>query len=95
MVRHWLVPAILLFTTTLTASPSLAQEQPKPAVTVAKPVIRDVVDNDEFIGRFEAVDEVSVRSRVGGYLEVHFTDGAMVKRAIRSSSSTSGPSTPR
>ncbi len=54
---------------------------PPPPVTVAKPVVRDVVDNDEFIGRFEPVDEVSVRSRVGGYLqEVHFTDGALVKK---------------
>jgi RND family efflux transporter MFP subunit len=52
-----------------------------PPVTVAKPVVRDVVDNDEFIGRFQAVDEVSVRSRVGGYLqEVHFKDGAIVKQ---------------
>ena len=52
-----------------------------PPVTVAKPLVRDVVDNDEFVGRFEAVDEVSVRARVGGYLdEVHFTDGALVKK---------------
>lgn len=54
---------------------------PAPPVTVAKPIVRDVVDSDEFIGRFQAVDEVSVRSRVGGYLqEVHFKDGAMVKQ---------------
>ncbi|WP_455872568.1 biotin/lipoyl-binding protein [Rhizobium yanglingense] len=60
----------------------IAQDAPPaPPVTVAKPVVRDVVDSDEFIGRFAAVDEVSVRSRVGGYLqEVHFTDGAMVKK---------------
>lgn len=52
-----------------------------PPVTVAKPVVRDVVDNDEFVGRFEPVDEVSVRARVGGYLqEVHFTDGMLVKK---------------
>lgn len=58
-----------------------AAAPPPPPVTVAKPIVRDVVDNDEFIGRFEAVDEVSVRSRVGGYLqEVHFTDGAIVKQ---------------
>lgn len=81
MVRHWLVPALLLFSTTLSAAPSFAQEQPKPAVTVAKPVVRDVVDSDEFIGRFEAVDEVTLRSRVGGYLDqVNFKDGAMVKK---------------
>ncbi|KQY23887.1 efflux RND transporter periplasmic adaptor subunit [Rhizobium sp. Root482] len=81
MVRHWLIPAVLLFSTALTASPSPAQEQPKPAVTVAKPVVRDVVDRDEFIGRFAPVDEVTLRSRVGGYLDqIGFTDGAMVKK---------------
>ncbi|WFU08764.1 efflux RND transporter periplasmic adaptor subunit [Rhizobium sp. CB3090] len=60
----------------------LAQSAPPAApVTVAKPVVRDVVDSDEFIGRFQAVDEVSVRSRIGGYLqEVHFQDGTIVKQ---------------
>lgn len=67
--------------------PLIAEAQQAPApppVTVAKPVMRDVVDNDEFIGRFEPVDEVSVRSRVGGYLqEIDFTDGALVKQGDR------------
>ncbi|MGH6860260.1 MAG: efflux RND transporter periplasmic adaptor subunit [Phyllobacterium sp.] len=54
---------------------------PPPPVSVAKPVVRDVVDSDEFIGRFEAVDQVSIRSRVAGYLDkVEFTDGALVKK---------------
>lgn len=57
-----------------------AQAAP-PAVTVAKPVVRNIVEDDDFVGRFDAVDEVDVRSRVGGYLDaVHFTDGAMVKK---------------
>ena len=48
---------------------------------MAKPVVREIVEDDEFIGRFEAVDEVAVRSRVGGYLDqVHFKDGAIVKK---------------
>lgn len=52
---------------------------PPPTVTVAKPVVREVVEDDEFVGRFEALDEVDVRARVGGYLEkIHFTDGAIV-----------------
>jgi RND family efflux transporter MFP subunit len=81
MARHWLIPAILLFSTALSVTSPLAQQQQKPAVTVAKPVVRDVVDVDEFIGRFEAVDEVTIRSRIGGYLDqVDFTDGAMVKK---------------
>lgn len=57
----------------------LAQEENLPAVTAAKPVVRDIVEDDEFVGRFQAVDEVVVRARVGGYLDsVHFTDGAVV-----------------
>lgn len=60
--------------------PAFAQQEP-PTVTAAKPVVRDIVEDDEFVGRFEAVDQVAIRSRVGGYLqEVHFTDGAMVKQ---------------
>ncbi len=62
-------------------APVLAQTPPPPTVTVAKPITREIVEDDEFIGRFEAVDEVSVRARVGGYLDkVHFRDGSIVKQ---------------
>src|ERR1700722_12605018 len=54
---------------------------PPPTVTVAKPVERTVVDQDEYVGRFVAVDSVEVRSRVSGYLsEIRFTDGQSVKK---------------
>jgi membrane fusion protein, multidrug efflux system len=50
-----------------------------PPVTVAQPVKRTVTDWDEFTGRFEAVEEVQVRARVGGYVtNVEFRDGDMV-----------------
>jgi len=50
-----------------------------PPVTVAQPVTRIVTDWDEFTGRFEAVEEVQVRPRVGGYVtNVEFKDGDMV-----------------
>jgi membrane fusion protein, multidrug efflux system len=50
-----------------------------PPVTVAQPVKRTVTDWDEFTGRFEAVEEVQVRARVGGYVtNVEFRDGAIV-----------------
>jgi multidrug efflux system membrane fusion protein len=79
-LRHLLALGSIVLIS-FTANAQQAAAPPPPPVTVAKPVIRDVIDNDEFIGRFEAVDEVSVRSRVGGYLqEVHFTDGALVKQ---------------
>ena len=54
---------------------------PPPTVTVAKPVQRNVVDQDEYVGRFVAVDSVEIRSRLSGYLsEIHFQDGQMVKQ---------------
>lgn len=54
---------------------------PPPSVTVAKPVKRTIVDHDEYVGRFIAVNAVEVRARVSGYLEgVHFKDGQAVKR---------------
>jgi RND family efflux transporter MFP subunit len=55
---------------------------PPPAVTVAKPLTRTVVDQDEYVGRFLAVDSVEVRARVAGTLEaVHFKDGQIVKKS--------------
>src|SRR5438552_12312720 len=52
-----------------------------PAVTVAKPVQRTVVDQDEYVGRFVAVSSVDIRSRLSGYLAaIDFTDGQMVKQ---------------
>jgi len=51
-----------------------------PPVTVAQPVKRTVTDWDEFTGRFEAVEEVQVRARVGGFVtSVMFRDGAIVR----------------
>ncbi|MBY0532848.1 MAG: efflux RND transporter periplasmic adaptor subunit [Xanthobacteraceae bacterium] len=53
---------------------------PGPQVTVANPVRQKLVDRDEYVGRFIAVDSVEIRARVSGYLEkVHFTDGQLVK----------------
>ncbi|AMN43398.1 efflux RND transporter periplasmic adaptor subunit [Rhodoplanes sp. Z2-YC6860] len=54
---------------------------PPPTVTVAKPTVRAVTDQDEYVGRFVAIDAVEVRARVSGYLDkIHFRDGQMVKQ---------------
>jgi membrane fusion protein, multidrug efflux system len=54
---------------------------PPPKVTVAKPIERTIVDQDEYVGRFVAVDSVEIRARVSGYLDkVHFQDGQYVKQ---------------
>lgn len=61
-----------------TAGSQAAAPAPPP-VTVAQPVKRTVTDWDEFTGRFEAVEEVQVRARVGGFVDsVAFRDGAIV-----------------
>src|SRR6476660_6294354 len=51
-----------------------------PPVTVAQPAKRTVTDWDEFTGRFEAIEEVQVRARVGGFVtSVEFRDGAIIR----------------
>jgi multidrug efflux pump subunit AcrA (membrane-fusion protein) len=54
---------------------------PPPKVTVGQPVVRELIEWDEYTGRLEAVDSVEVRARVSGYLQsVHFKEGAIVKK---------------
>ncbi|NVD41514.1 efflux RND transporter periplasmic adaptor subunit [Ensifer sp. HO-A22] len=82
MFSKWHLPMIVGASISFFSAANVAaQDAQLPTVTAAKPVVRDVIDSDEFIGRFEAVDEVAIRARVGGYLdEVNFTDGALVKK---------------
>jgi RND family efflux transporter MFP subunit len=48
-------------------------------VFVAKPVVKEIVEWDEYVGRFEAVELVDVRARVSGYLmSIHFNEGDLV-----------------
>jgi len=50
-----------------------------PQVTIAKPTSKMIADQDEYVGRFVAVESVEVRARVPGYLDrIHFQDGQMV-----------------
>jgi membrane fusion protein, multidrug efflux system len=75
-------PLIALLAITLASCGEKPQQQvaAPPPVTVAQPVKRTVTDWDEFTGRFEAVEEVSVRARVGGFVtNVAFKDGDMVR----------------
>src|SRR5712675_1553812 len=58
-----------------------ASAPPPPQVTIAKTVSKMIADQDEYVGRFVAVDSVEVRARVPGYLEqIHFSDGQIVKQ---------------
>ncbi|MGA0606626.1 efflux RND transporter periplasmic adaptor subunit [Phenylobacterium sp. VNQ135] len=55
--------------------------QGPPPVSVSAPLQRQVIDWDEFVGRFEAMQEVEVRPRVSGYVRsIHFRDGDLVRK---------------
>jgi membrane fusion protein, multidrug efflux system len=78
-----LAPLAVLFAFALTGCGETPQQQTAasapPPVTVAQPTKRTVTDWDEFTGRFQAVEEVQVRARVGGFVtNVEFRDGAFV-----------------
>ena len=60
-----------------------AQAAPAPlaTVTVAKPLVKQIVEWDEFTGQFAAVDSVEIRARVSGFLDsIHFQDGQIVNK---------------
>jgi multidrug efflux system membrane fusion protein len=76
------LPLVALIAVALSAcseKPPQAAAAPPPPVAVAQPVKRTVTDWDEFTGRFDAVEEVQVRARVGGFVtSIEFRDGDMV-----------------
>jgi RND family efflux transporter MFP subunit len=76
----WLAPLLALALSACGDKPPQQPAAAAPPVTVAQPVKRTVTDWDEFTGRFEAVQEVQVRARVGGFVtSVEFRDGSIVK----------------
>jgi RND family efflux transporter MFP subunit len=61
-------------------SKSAPPPPPPPSVTVAVPLQRDVVDWDEYVGRFEAIQDVELRPRVSGTIDkIFFANGQHVR----------------
>ncbi len=61
--------------------PQGQQAPPPPEVTVATPLQQQVMDWDDFVGRFEAPQRVDVRARAGGYIvAAHFREGQFVRK---------------
>ncbi len=57
------------------------QAPPPKTVSVAVPLQREVVDWDEFIGRFEAIQDVEIMPQVSGTIErVAFREGVEVRK---------------
>jgi RND family efflux transporter MFP subunit len=82
MLRSFVLKAAAVVAAFSFASPAWAQGGPPqaPPVTVAKPIVKEIVEQDEYTGRFDAVEAVELRARVAGYLEaVRFVDGQIVR----------------
>ncbi len=80
--RSLVVIGALWFSSALLGCSSKPPEAPPPpAVSVAPVLQREISEWDEFSGRLEAVDQVEIRPRVGGYIKrVTFTEGREVRK---------------
>ena len=83
MGRPWTAAAagLLLVATVGCPNRGAPPGPPPPQVTVAPPVVRQVVDWDEFTGYLQSPQSVDLRPRVGGELtRVNFDEGSLVRR---------------
>jgi len=72
--------AFALIALSIAACGQKAEAPPKPHVSVAYPIVKQVIDWDDFIGRFQAIQDVTVTPRVSGAItEVLFKNGQDVK----------------
>lgn len=63
--------AVVLFSA-IPASAQMPGAGGPPPVSVAKPIVKEIIEWDEFVGRFEAPQSVEVRARrrISGILEL-------------------------
>src|SRR5262245_23624100 len=74
------VLAVLIFPV-INCKGQAAQTAPPPKVTVIQPLVREIIEWDEYTGRLQAVDFVEVRAQVSGYLQsINFKEGTVVKK---------------
>jgi RND family efflux transporter MFP subunit len=79
-MKRWLLALVALLAVAACSGGKQDAPPPLPSVTVAQPLVQQVRDWDDYVGRFEAVQNVEVRPRATGYLQrVHFTDGQFVR----------------
>jgi RND family efflux transporter MFP subunit len=76
-----LVLAVLMALTAAGCGARKAPPPPPPVAAAAHPLQRDVVDWDDYVGRFEAIQDVQVRPRVSGQItRIAFREGVEVKK---------------
>jgi RND family efflux transporter MFP subunit len=82
MRRFVLMPSLVALIALAACGDDGKQAAPAgPAVTISQPVQKEIVEWDEYTGRFGAVDSVEIRARVSGYLNsVNFKPGQTVQK---------------
>ncbi len=77
-----MLPWMVLVTVTAAGcAAKKADPPPTPLVAVSRPLQRDVVDWDDYVGRFEAIQDAEVRPRVSGQVtRIAFREGVEVKK---------------
>lgn len=79
--RGWLIAAVGSAVLAACSNNSPPPAPPPTQVTTAVPLQRNIVDWDEYIGRFEAIQDVEIRPRVSGAVDqVLFDDGQYVRK---------------
>ena len=72
-------PALILLALSACGGSQPQQAPPPPVVQVATPIQRQVQDWDEYVGRFEAIQDAEIRPRASGTIQgVLFSDGQRV-----------------
>ncbi len=80
MVRIPLILSALLVAACHPGQPK-SSAPPPPAVSVSKPVAREVSDWDEYAGRLQSPETANITARVSGFVEeVPFKEGALVNK---------------
>lgn len=83
MLKRRPLAPMLLLPLLLAACSGSGEQQGPPSlpVTVSAPMVKDITEWDNFVGRFEAVNSVEVRPRASGYLtQAHFAEGQYVTK---------------
>jgi RND family efflux transporter MFP subunit len=77
----WPILAVLMVLAVAGCAAKTAGPPPAPLVAISRPLQRDITDWDDYVGRFEAIQDVQVRPRVSGQItRIEFREGADVKK---------------